>query len=231
MVWIRMTPIAQALQKQKFDLGMDDSHPTPIPIDQYALLRGNGKSASESLKRAQHNAIERARREVLSHKFTELAMLIPSLQAVKKPSKSAIVQRAIDHIQELHRKNDSMCMQVNTLKQSHDSLRTEVNKLRQVLNMPPLEEDPAISMIPTPSQTPRISALSRALTSSSNLVSRSLSPSGLDALNINDDDDLDDRLTTRSLSMNPHTADLNSAEQPTLLNGNLFTSLLHYSQY
>lgn len=55
---------------------------------------------SHAEKRANHNAIERARRENLNIRFLELAQSIPSLLHVRKPSKSVIVSRAIDFVHE-----------------------------------------------------------------------------------------------------------------------------------
>lgn len=47
-------------------------------------------------KRSAHNALERQRREGLNSKFQELAHVLPSLQQVKRPSKSMIVAKSLE---------------------------------------------------------------------------------------------------------------------------------------
>ena len=47
-------------------------------------------------RRAEHNAIERARRETLNHKFQQLAHSLPNLQNDRRPSKGTIIERTLD---------------------------------------------------------------------------------------------------------------------------------------
>lgn len=47
-------------------------------------------------KRTAHNALERQRREGLNSKFQELAHVLPSLQQVRRPSKSMIVAKSLE---------------------------------------------------------------------------------------------------------------------------------------
>ncbi|KAG1173681.1 hypothetical protein G6F70_002573 [Rhizopus microsporus] len=49
-------------------------------------------------KRSAHNALERQRREGLNSKFQELAHVLPSLQQVKRPSKSMIVAKSLEFV-------------------------------------------------------------------------------------------------------------------------------------
>jgi hypothetical protein len=56
------------------------------------------KRVNTAEKRHQHNAIERARRETLNTKFLTLARLLPSLANHRRPSKSAIVNGSISHV-------------------------------------------------------------------------------------------------------------------------------------
>lgn len=48
-------------------------------------------------KRAEHNAIERARRELLNSKFQQLAHSLPNLQNDKRPSKGTIIERTLKY--------------------------------------------------------------------------------------------------------------------------------------
>jgi hypothetical protein len=49
-------------------------------------------------RRAEHNAIERARRESLNVKFQQLAFTLPNLQNDTRPSKSTIIDRTLDFV-------------------------------------------------------------------------------------------------------------------------------------
>ncbi|KAI9320633.1 hypothetical protein BX666DRAFT_1217219 [Dichotomocladium elegans] len=47
-------------------------------------------------RRAEHNAIERLRRENLNSKFQQLAHSLPNLQNERRPSKGTIIERTLD---------------------------------------------------------------------------------------------------------------------------------------
>jgi sulfite reductase alpha subunit-like flavoprotein len=47
-------------------------------------------------KRAEHNAIERARRESLNTMFQQLAHTLPNLQDDRRPSKGTIIERTLE---------------------------------------------------------------------------------------------------------------------------------------
>ncbi|KAF7324171.1 Macrophage erythroblast attacher isoform 1 [Mycena kentingensis (nom. inval.)] len=49
-------------------------------------------------RRASHNAVERQRRETLNARFLDLAAMLPSLATIRKPTKSAIVNTSIAHV-------------------------------------------------------------------------------------------------------------------------------------
>jgi len=49
-------------------------------------------------KRANHNAIERARRDSLNNRFQEIADCIPSLKDLKKPSKTIVMQKTLEYV-------------------------------------------------------------------------------------------------------------------------------------
>lgn len=51
-------------------------------------------------KRANHNAIERARRDTLNQRFLVLASKLPSISEVRRPSKSLIVNRSLQFVTE-----------------------------------------------------------------------------------------------------------------------------------
>ncbi|CAG8445400.1 15588_t:CDS:2 [Funneliformis mosseae] len=97
------------------------------------------KNTNSAERRANHNAVERARRECLNTKFQELAHALPSLAQVRRPSKSIIVQKSLEFIYNARKKDEEM----RSLRNENDHLRKEVNRLRDRLGLdplPPLEE-------------------------------------------------------------------------------------------
>ncbi|KAI7895413.1 uncharacterized protein EV154DRAFT_574277 [Mucor mucedo] len=58
----------------------------------------NKKYMSKSERRAEHNALERARRESLNTKFQSLAQLLPNLLNYRRPSKSQIVEKTLEWV-------------------------------------------------------------------------------------------------------------------------------------
>ncbi|KAJ1550706.1 hypothetical protein HK096_005484 [Nowakowskiella sp. JEL0078] len=103
-------------------------------------------------KRATHNATERARREILNVKFQELANCIPALSNVRKPSKSVIVQKALEHVEELQRISDRKDNAIRTLLERNSNMRVEVGKLRSLLGhpvLPPENDQDVLSAIST----------------------------------------------------------------------------------
>jgi len=91
--------------------------------------KGSGPGAAD--KRATHNAIERARRESLNGRFMTLAEALPSMANVKRPSKSIIVNKALDFVYEAQVKEHAL------IKENND-LRRQVDQLRARVGMPPL---------------------------------------------------------------------------------------------
>lgn len=55
------------------------------------------RTQSKADRRAEHNAIERARRESLNSKFQQLAHALPNLQNDRRPSKSTIIERTLEY--------------------------------------------------------------------------------------------------------------------------------------
>lgn len=55
------------------------------------------RQQSKAERRAEHNAIERARRESLNSKFQQLAHALPNLQNDRRPSKGTIIERTLEY--------------------------------------------------------------------------------------------------------------------------------------
>lgn len=108
-----------------------------------SIVNAAKKNTNSAERRANHNAVERARRECLNTKFQELAHALPSLAQVRRPSKSIIVQKSLDFIYTARQKDELHDKEMRSIRNENDSLREEVNKLREQLGLepyPPREE-------------------------------------------------------------------------------------------
>ncbi|ORX79954.1 hypothetical protein K493DRAFT_362432 [Basidiobolus meristosporus CBS 931.73] len=106
------------------------------------------ESVDSAQKRANHNALERARRESLNNKFQELANAIPSLALVRRPSKSVIVQKSLDFVERTKTNADIYMAEVEKLRSENQELRQEVNMLRERLCLPLLPPLPQPAPLP-----------------------------------------------------------------------------------
>lgn len=61
------------------------------------MLNYSYSTGGKAQKRAEHNAIERARRESLNTKFQQLAHSLPNLQNDRRPSKGTIIERTLEY--------------------------------------------------------------------------------------------------------------------------------------
>ncbi|CAB5367802.1 unnamed protein product [Rhizophagus irregularis] len=96
------------------------------------------KNTNSAERRANHNAVERARRECLNTKFQELAHALPSLAQVRRPSKSIIVQKSLDFIYNARKKDELHDKEMRSIRNENDLLREEINKLREKLGLEPI---------------------------------------------------------------------------------------------
>ncbi|CAO0801736.1 unnamed protein product [Mucor circinelloides] len=91
----------------------------------------NSKSRRMSLnkaeRRAEHNAIERARRECLNSKFQQLAEALPNLQNHRRPSKGQIVEKALDWVKQNMSKEDRYQYQIIQLQNENKRLMTQIS--------------------------------------------------------------------------------------------------------
>ncbi|KAI8376056.1 uncharacterized protein BYT42DRAFT_573276 [Radiomyces spectabilis] len=84
------------------------------------------KVLSKAERRAEHNAIERARRETLNSKFHQLALALPNLQSYRRPSKSVIVEKALDWVKQSLSKEERYRYQIIQLQQENKRLLAEL---------------------------------------------------------------------------------------------------------
>ncbi|KAH7096341.1 hypothetical protein BKA62DRAFT_512516 [Auriculariales sp. MPI-PUGE-AT-0066] len=94
------------------------------------VRRKTSRRANTAERRATHNAVERQRRETLNGRFLDLAALLPNLAAVRRPSKSAIVNSSIALIHTQRRYRAQGGRELRILKSETDALRRELNEWR-----------------------------------------------------------------------------------------------------
>ncbi|KAF7358390.1 BHLH domain-containing protein [Mycena venus] len=93
-------------------------------------------------RRATHNAVERQRRETLNGRFLDLAALLSNLNQIRRPSKSAIVNSSIAHLNASRRHRILAAQQLRMMKNEADALRHEVNEWRARAGVATFVEDP-----------------------------------------------------------------------------------------
>lgn len=81
-----------------------------------------------------HNAMERVRRETLNTKFQELAYALPTLRTVRRPSKSQIVQRALEFVRTAFVQEKLYQKQITTLKRENELLIAQLDTIRDKLS-------------------------------------------------------------------------------------------------
>ncbi|KAL0571852.1 hypothetical protein V5O48_010104 [Marasmius crinis-equi] len=102
--------------------------------------RKASRRASTAERRATHNAVERARREVLNGRFLDLAKILPNLSQVRRPSKSAIVNSSIAHFHASRRHRAMAARELRVLKMETDQLRLELNEWRSRAGIPRVDD-------------------------------------------------------------------------------------------
>ncbi|KAI8987629.1 hypothetical protein BDF20DRAFT_851301 [Mycotypha africana] len=82
-------------------------------------------------KRSAHNALERQRREGLNNKLQELALALPALQEIRRPSKSMIVGKSLEFVTDAEKRELRFKSQINQLRREHQQLIRQANLSRK----------------------------------------------------------------------------------------------------
>ncbi|GAA5808108.1 hypothetical protein MFLAVUS_001490 [Mucor flavus] len=113
-------------------------------------------SLNKAERRAEHNAIERARRECLNSKFLQLAEALPNLQNHRRPSKGQIVEKALDWVKQNMSKEDRYQYQIMQLQNENRRLMTQINIAQEqstnIMVTSPNSSSPAATRRPVPQQ-------------------------------------------------------------------------------
>jgi hypothetical protein len=115
---------------------------TAAQASQSGPAKRSSRRANTAERRATHNAVERARRETLNSRFLDLAAMLPNLAAVRRPSKSAIVNSSIALIHAHRRQRAIAARELRLIKSENDALRQELNEWRARASLPRVEEPP-----------------------------------------------------------------------------------------
>lgn len=99
----------------------------------YLGANAANRKLSETEKRANHNATERARRDSLNNRFQEIADCIPQLRDVKKPSKSIIMQKTLEYVTMAQKRNDMHTKEITLLKKENEKLKQEIKELKMMM--------------------------------------------------------------------------------------------------
>ncbi|KAI8380620.1 hypothetical protein EDC96DRAFT_491605 [Choanephora cucurbitarum] len=119
-------------------------------------------------KRTAHNALERQRREGLNTKFQELAHVLPSLQQIRRPSKSMIVAKSLEFVSMAQEREADYQDQLRTLRRENEQLMRQAVVHQK--KMKKRNERESGSKSPSPTQTRQQSVVDR---------KREISPSNL----------------------------------------------------
>ncbi|KAI7869396.1 hypothetical protein BDF14DRAFT_1784573 [Spinellus fusiger] len=90
-----------------------------------AQMAKRGQSKAD--RRAEHNAIERARRESLNTKFQQLAHTLPNLQNDSRPSKGTIIERTLDFVKHALAKEERYRHEIRELRIANRQLLNQLS--------------------------------------------------------------------------------------------------------
>ncbi|KAI8880345.1 hypothetical protein K501DRAFT_275681 [Backusella circina FSU 941] len=92
-----------------------------------SLNINDSQDISHIEKRTAHNALERQRREGLNTKFQELAHVLPSLQQIRRPSKSMIVTKSLEFVSNALARESQYKDQLKDLRKENEQLRRQAS--------------------------------------------------------------------------------------------------------
>ncbi|PWN44901.1 hypothetical protein IE81DRAFT_242500 [Ceraceosorus guamensis] len=120
------------------------------PIAKKKRSGGGNKKGTSAERRATHNAVERARRETLNTRFLQLAANLPATAAVRRPSKSLIVNKSLAFVAESLAREPMYRGKIFDLAAQNEALRREANELRRQVGLEVHFEGPVNLDLPAP---------------------------------------------------------------------------------
>ncbi|GAB5593272.1 hypothetical protein Unana1_08172 [Umbelopsis nana] len=128
----RQRAVQLELQRQQHELlqQQQQHHQQQQPVSAGSPGSASGrKVASKADRRAEHNAIERARRESLNTKFQELAHSLPNLQNDRRPSKGTIIERTLDFVKRTIVQEERYRTEIERLRDQNKQLRARLGSM------------------------------------------------------------------------------------------------------
>mmetsp|Transcript_107256 Transcript_107256/g.334329 ORF Transcript_107256/g.334329 Transcript_107256/m.334329 type:complete len:103 (+) Transcript_107256:76-384(+) len=95
-----------------------------------------GRKKRDANKRANHNALERKRRDHIKEQFATLKSAVPAMSD-DAPSRSAILNKATDYIREMKKKALVEKSELEQLQRENDKLMREITDLEASSGIPP----------------------------------------------------------------------------------------------
>ncbi|KAJ8653487.1 hypothetical protein O0I10_010815 [Lichtheimia ornata] len=126
---IQQLNMRHALLQNAFAQQQQQQHQPSQPAD--LLKSPNKRTPSKAERRAEHNAIERARRENLNSKFQQLAHALPNLQNDRRPSKGTIIERTLDYVRSTMAKEEHYQYQIRVLLKENRRMKRQLKKRRE----------------------------------------------------------------------------------------------------
>ncbi|KAI8329722.1 hypothetical protein BC941DRAFT_442265 [Chlamydoabsidia padenii] len=125
--------IVLAMSQYQQPLTLHQTH-EPLTMAPSELTSGE-KFQTKAARRAEHNAIERARRESLNTKFQQLAHSLPNLQNDRRPSKGTIIERTLEFVRQTVQKEERYRNEIRELSRANRQLMRQVTSRSAILAM------------------------------------------------------------------------------------------------
>ncbi|KAK4508894.1 uncharacterized protein ATC70_013517 [Mucor velutinosus] len=105
-------------------------------------------------RRSAHNALERQRREHLNVKFQQLAHALPSLQTVRRPSKTMIVAKSLEFVSSSLKRETTYTSEIQKLRLENEKLRKQAEASSNQLKKQIADQDSTSTESDLSSTTP-----------------------------------------------------------------------------
>ncbi|KAI9280214.1 hypothetical protein BC943DRAFT_340212 [Umbelopsis sp. AD052] len=163
--WEKQMQFAQQKQRQAHmlllsqqqNLRITAGSPLDMDMPTSPIRMTSPRKTGKADRRAEHNAIERARRESLNVKFQQLAHALPNLQDDRRPSKSRIVEKALEWVRQTFIREQRYQHEIQQLRVDNEHLRAQLLKQSNLKGVPSGLSD---MDVPPPPSAPTMDMLS-----------------------------------------------------------------------
>ncbi|KAG2180447.1 hypothetical protein INT44_003451 [Umbelopsis vinacea] len=149
----RQRAMQMELHRQHQEIFQQQQHQQPVSAGSPTSSNGR-KMTSKADRRAEHNAIERARRESLNTKFQELAHSLPNLQNDRRPSKGTIIERTLDFVKRTIHQEERYRSEIERLREQNNKLKARIGSISSESS-----PEPSMSWMDEANEMPRQSTV------------------------------------------------------------------------